>query len=172
MGLAHLTRGDILPAVHLVAECPVKKAEDKICVAARLDALPALSEFVTTRAAAGGLSKELLAKVELVVEEIFTNQVRHAYRGQGGDVEVECSQTDPGAFCVRFTDWGPPFDPRQYPPPDTKLPLDQREPGGLGLHLVRNMASAFDYRREGDRNVVTVCFGRPAGTGKAQTCCK
>lgn len=123
-----------------------------------------------TRAAACGMPKEAFSRIELAVEEIFTNQVRYAYKGQGGDVEVECAEGENGEFCIRFTDWGPPFDPREQPPPNMTVPLEKREPGGLGLHLVRKVADGFDYRRERDRNVVTVRFRPHAPKREDQTC--
>jgi sigma-B regulation protein RsbU (phosphoserine phosphatase) len=136
---------------------------DKTRVEAKIEELRALTAFVSERATAHGMSKEELSRVELVVEEIFTNQVRYAYKGEGGDVEVACGEGDGGTFCVRFIDWGPPFDPCEQPPPDTSIPLEDRKPGGLGLHLARKMSSGFDYHREDDRNVLTVCFGRRNG---------
>ncbi|HSR11121.1 MAG TPA: ATP-binding protein, partial [Thermodesulfobacteriota bacterium] len=51
---------------------------------------------------------------------------------------------------------GAPFDPTSIPPPDVRLPLSRRAPGGLGFFLVRNMVNEIRYRRDGDRNVLTL----------------
>ena len=53
-------------------------------------------------------------------------------------------------------DDGVPFDPRDAPLPDLDASLDERQAGGLGMHLVRSTMDGIDYRREGGRNVLTV----------------
>ena len=53
-------------------------------------------------------------------------------------------------------DDGAAFDPREAPLPDLDAPLDQRQAGGLGMHLVRATMDAVEYRREDGRNVPAV----------------
>jgi serine/threonine-protein kinase RsbW len=38
------------------------------------------------------------------------------------------------------------FDVTRAPDVDVGRPIDQREPGGLGLHLIRRMADSVEYR--------------------------
>jgi len=40
--------------------------------------------------------------------------------------------------------------------PDTKLSLDDRKIGGLGIHLVRHMMSKVSYQRRVGKNVITM----------------
>ena len=40
--------------------------------------------------------------------------------------------------------------------PDVKASLEERSVGGLGIFMVKKMAKSVAYRREGDRNVLTV----------------
>lgn len=131
---------------------------------ARAKSLDAFRTFAADALRQSGLEPSALGRVELVLEELLTNIFRHAYGGGPGDVELACS-ADGGAFCLKLTDWGPPFNPLTQPAPDTSAPLDSRPIGGLGIHLVRHASDSLDYRREGDRNVVTVCVRppRPAG---------
>ena len=53
-------------------------------------------------------------------------------------------------------DGGKPFNPLDVKPPDLYAPLEDRELGGLGIHLVRSLMDQVTYRREGDQNVLTV----------------
>jgi len=39
---------------------------------------------------------------------------------------------------------------------DTSLPLEERPIGGLGIHLIRNLATELAYERKENRNVF--CF--------------
>ena len=57
-------------------------------------------------------------------------------------------------LCVE--DSGPPFNPLQAPPPDLTLPMTERQPGGLGIHLVKQMMDRLDYGRAGAKNRLTL----------------
>jgi len=48
-----------------------------------------------------------------------------------------------------------PFDPLAQPPADVSRPIEHRPVGGLGIHLLRELSEALDYRRDGGRNVLT-----------------
>jgi anti-sigma regulatory factor (Ser/Thr protein kinase) len=125
---------------------------------AELDSLERFSTYVTTKASENGLDARQLPKIELVVEEVFTNLVNHAYKGRGGEAEVACFPRQDGCFCLQLTDWGPAFDPLQQAAPDTSAPVEERRIGGLGIHLVKKMADHLEYRREDGKNILTVCF--------------
>ena len=100
------------------------------------------------------LTPEAVYGVELVLEEVLSNVAKYAYApGSRGFVELDVENWE-GTVLLRFADSGPPFDPLSVPPPP---PILSRErPGGLGISLVRSIASAVRYRREGDRNVLEV----------------
>jgi len=50
--------------------------------------------------------------------------------------------TDP----IELRDHAPGFDPTRVPPPDLTQPLEEREPGGLGVFLTRHMVDEMRYR--------------------------
>lgn len=98
--------------------------------------------------------------VDLAVEEMVTNVIRHAYEGSGGTVDVAV-HLDDGLLRVCLADRGKPFDPTtDAPAPDFDSPLSERRVGGLGVALVRSLARELRYRREGDRNIVEVLIDR------------
>jgi anti-sigma regulatory factor (Ser/Thr protein kinase) len=82
--------------------------------------------------------------VELAFEEVAVNIVRHAH--PSGDIEVAVAFED-GVTVLTFEDNGPPFDPRRFPPPPVAESLEEARVGGLGLVLVRQIASRLDYER-------------------------
>ncbi len=57
---------------------------------------------------------------------------------------------------MSITDDGIPFNPFGVETPDTKLSLEEREIGGLGIHLVRKVMDKVSYQRRIDKNVVTL----------------
>ncbi len=125
---------------------------------ARIESLEPFREFVDR--AAGEAMRGRFAQIELVLEEVLTNLVRHAYKGGDGEAEVGCETQPDGAFRLRFTDWGPPFNPLEQSAPDVNAGLEDRQIGGLGIHLVRHAADEVSYRREGGTNVLTVLFAK------------
>ena len=120
--------------------------------------------WALAEAVGAGLPEERGFDLELSVEEVVVNVCLYAYGGREGDVLLRVGRSGDGLL-VEVEDGGPSFDPRSVPPPDLSAPLEQRAIGGLGLHLVRNFTDGFDWRREGERNVVTLVFAdrRPAG---------
>jgi anti-sigma regulatory factor (Ser/Thr protein kinase) len=102
----------------------------------------------------GSASPASIHDVQLVLEELTTNVIRHATPIDAPlslDVEVEL---EPHAVRVKVEDDGDPFDPttvREIPAP--RGPVDFR-PGGYGLRIVRRTAVDLRYQRVNDRNVL------------------
>lgn len=103
-----------------------------------------------------GLPRTLVHDLALVLDEVLANVVKHGYRGDpagwiGLRVEREGS-----ALRLEVRDRAPEFDPRQAPPPDFSVPLDERPIGGLGVHLVQTLVDEVSYLRVGDENHLTL----------------
>ena len=83
------------------------------------------------------------------------NLCAHAYAGRDGEIEVAVRKGD-GKLLIEIIDEGPPFDLTASAEPDLTLPLADREPGGLGLVLIRRMVDEVRHSRDGGRNIVTL----------------
>ena len=125
-----------------------------LTVPAKVDALSRCTAFVTAHAVEAGFASARLCEIELVVEEVVTNICRHGYDDQPGHVELRCRRVDGQRLLLEFFDCGRPFDILAQAPPDLAADLDQREPGGLGVPLIRAMADEVSYSREGNRNIL------------------
>ena len=55
---------------------------------------------------------------------------------------------------MEFEDRGREFNPLEIGEPDLDSPIEDRQLGGLGIHLVKKMVDEAKYRREGDRNIL------------------
>jgi serine/threonine-protein kinase RsbW len=131
---------------------------DTLNLPARLDSLAAFHGFVLERAKQAGASQELLDDIKLWLEEILTNIFFYAYPDQEGQVEVSFSAQSGGGLRIEITDWGLFFDPLTFDTPDLKRDFSEREFGGMGIHLARNLAHQMVYERTPDANHVTVFF--------------
>lgn len=92
----------------------------------------------------------------IAFDDLLNNIVSYAYNGSPDlmiDVRI---QVGPEFLEAALFDDGPMFDPFSMDAPDTEADLEDREIGGLGVHLVRSMMDEVGYRRVHDRNVVTI----------------
>lgn len=110
----------------------------------------------------------LLPPVDLAVEELFTNMVKYATAADPGtEVRIDMATVD-GGVEVTLTDFGvEPFDVTLAPDADIGLPIGERKPGGLGLHLTRRLVDAWSYEYKKETRESRVTFrktlaGRPA----------
>ncbi len=121
------------------------------------DALQALFDFTAGFFARHRVDPALLPTVDLAVEEFFTNMVKYSLGG-GAEVRVDIA-TIPGGVEVTLTDYDvEPFDVTAAPAVDVDVPVEQRRPGGLGLHLVRRMLDRIDYDYSPDIRVSRITF--------------
>ncbi|HNV47057.1 MAG TPA: ATP-binding protein [Spirochaetota bacterium] len=105
-----------------------------------------------------GVSRERALRIELALEELLVNIVSYAYPADGpGDFEILIAPSA-DAITLTVTDWGRPFNPLEADPPRTGDGIDDREPGGLGIHLVRELARSVRYERAGDANRIAFTF--------------
>src|SRR5438132_54111 len=103
-----------------------------------------------------GLAPRLVHDLNLALEEILTNIISYGYTdNREHEIKVRLS-VQPGEVKAEVEDDGQPFDPLAAPEPDAAKPLEERTIGGLGIHLVRKLMDGLEYKRQGDRNLLTV----------------
>ncbi len=129
-------------------------------MAATLENLRKVSEFVRVIGQQLRLSEDILLDIILAVEEASVNIVRHAYRpGQAGDLLLRVETTD-DILRITITDWGLPFDPESVTPFDVDAPVEMRAKGGTGLQLIHSLMN--DVVRKiapvpGEPNILVLC---------------
>jgi len=121
-----------------------------------LDALGPVLDWVDQFTVAERLSDGISQNLMLVVEELFTNQVRHQ---QGSELPIELSLARSNGTEIEFVLTDPEatfFDPENAPRPALDVPIEERPYGGLGVHFVKTLASLFEYRFDDGVAVTTV----------------
>ena len=122
--------------------------------ARRIDSLDDIFEFLTQAGSSMGVPTAVWFSVNLVVEELFTNMVKHDREGSK-DISLRINRE---GNCVKLalSDFDvDDFDITRVPEVDTSAPLAERRPGGLGIHLVRRMTDDLSYHYENRRRTVT-----------------
>jgi serine/threonine-protein kinase RsbW len=135
----------------------------------RFEALDALFAF-TAEVAAEGLPSGVHQTVDLALEELFTNIVKYG-RGQA-PVSVTLTRVPGGLEVVLDDPDAEDFDVTRAPDADTSLPLELRQPGGLGLHLIRRMLDSIEYQYVAERRHSRIRFRKtsPQGSGGLNAC--
>lgn len=106
--------------------------------------------------------EDVRADVRLVLEELMVNMAQHG-RSEAGEGTIGLRLTvEEGGVLVELHHDGEPFDPLQFDAPRLTGDIaDREEIGGLGIHLVRAMASELNYTHDEYGNHVQLRF---AGT--------
>ena len=125
-------------------------------VARNLEALPEVMQLVETFFNTTAADPSVRYPVELALEEIFTNVVRHNSRGSGA-IRIDLGIVR-GEVVISVTDFDAPrFDPvGDAPLVDAARPLTDRQPGGLGLHLVQKMMDRIEYSHTNRKGTITL----------------
>lgn len=117
--------------------------------------LPDIFRFARDFATEKGVEAGSGYAVDLVLEELFTNLVRHNRDGRH-DIEIELERGD-GTLLLTLRDFDvAPFDPTLVPAPDLSRPLADQSKGGRGIHLVRQLARDFRYGHRDGVSAITV----------------
>jgi serine/threonine-protein kinase RsbW len=99
---------------------------------------------------------QALYQAQLAAEEIGTNIIKYGYDDQLEHRITLRVQSLADCFRLRILDDGHPFDARQVPEPDLEQNLEDRQPGGLGISLVRRLARRMDYERRNGINTLMI----------------
>jgi anti-sigma regulatory factor (Ser/Thr protein kinase) len=132
-----------------------------------LSELERVSQRLKDFAAQQGLDPQVLRDLDLALEEVLANIISYGYADEGEHRIAVSLEVRSGEIRVEVDDDARPFNPLEAPEVDTTTPPDERPVGGLGIHLVRQLMDGLEYRRQGDRNHLTMrkATGMPGQRG-------
>ena len=118
--------------------------------------LERVSTAIKAIAADEDWSSDILFRVDLVMDELVVNIMDYGYDDADHEIDITFT-SEPDSVSIEITDEGRSFDPlNDAPEPDLTSPIEERRVGGLGVYLARTMMDELVYRREGDRNYLTL----------------
>lgn len=109
-----------------------------------------LAGFVEETLEQGGVPPAVIAKMNIAADEVFSNICRYSHATRM-HVSAEAAG---GTVYLRFADDGVPYDPTGEREVDVSSGLEDREPGGLGIFLVRKFMDEVSYTYLGGQNIL------------------
>jgi serine/threonine-protein kinase RsbW len=101
-------------------------------------------------------SHKVMYLVPLAIEEIVTNCIQYGYDDADEHmIDIALSVADQ-KLTMTFVDDGHAFDPLAQARPDMSRPPEERQIGGLGIHLLRTMTDEMLYQRCDGTNRLTL----------------
>ncbi len=118
---------------------------------------PVLIDFINAELEAAGCSAANKARIDVAVDEIFSNIAAYAYAPGAGKVTVQVETIgNPPAVRIMFIDTGNPFDPLEEKEPDITVPAESRSLGGLGIFLVKKTMDDIRYKYRDGKNILSI----------------
>ncbi len=141
--------------------CTAPRAERehiRITITNQLSEIDRVNDSFNEFAERCDIPMNLSLRINMVFDELLTNIISYAY-GEGNEeartieIELACAES---RLAISIIDDGVPFNPFTREDPDISLSLEEREVGGLGIHLVKNAVDKELYQRRHNRNIVTL----------------
>jgi anti-sigma regulatory factor (Ser/Thr protein kinase) len=102
------------------------------------------------------ISADVSFLVSLAIEELVTNCIKYGYDDSGEHtIRITLSRADQ-SLTMLVVDDGHAFDPLAAVPPDLSAEIQDRPIGGLGIHMLRELADNIEYERRDNTNRVTL----------------
>ena len=118
--------------------------------------LTRVNQFIEEIGEELGLDMELQMNLNLVMEEMVSNVIFYAYpEGKTADIEL-VAESDGKELTFVLSDRGKEFDPtmKEDANPDIN-PID-RDLGGMGIFIVKNIMNEVTYQRLEGKNLLTM----------------
>lgn len=130
------------------------KTSTSIIVNPNISNVDVVLEFIENNLEKISVSKSLTSKVLITIDEIYSNFKKYA---NASKVEI-CFGLDEDKLRLIFKNNGEMFNFTKNDDPDITSKLEDRNIGGLGIYMVKKLASSCEYKYINNENVITVIF--------------
>lgn len=122
----------------------------------QISELERVNQFVEEIGDELGLGMELQMNLNLVMEEMVSNVIFYAYP-QGTEAEIELvAESDGKEVTFVLSDSGKEFDPTMKESVNTDINPAERDIGGMGIFIVKNIMNKVSYQRLEGKNLLTM----------------
>lgn len=129
----------------------------ELTIDATIENIAAVTAFVDEQLEQLDCPMKIQMQVDVAIDELFGNIAHYAYHPDIGaaTVRVEVSE-NPLAVVITFIDNGVPYDPLAKEDPDITLSARERQPGGLGIYMVKKIMDDIVYEYKDGQNILKI----------------
>ena len=120
-----------------------------------INALDEIFEWIGAFLTAQQIDPAAAYAINLAIEELFTNMVKYS-AGSADDVLIAIDRNGKDLVVTMIDSGSKRFDVTKSAEVDVTQGLEDRQPGGLGLHLVKKMVDSLDYEYVNQQNKITL----------------
>ena len=120
-----------------------------------LTALDDVFQFVHECMAYYNIAEHIGFSIKFIIEELFTNMVKYS-KPSKSEIIVKIERDNGSCLIMMSEEDVDMFDMTRIPDVDVNKPIEDRQPGGLGLFLIRKMVERFDYNYLNRRSQITI----------------
>ena len=130
---------------------------EEIIVDAVVEKLTSVTDFVNDRLSKYGFEGKVLHKIDIAVDELFSNIARYSYGDKGGKVTIKVDYDEiEHKASITFIDEGIEYNPLEQPEPDLTSVEDDDTIGGLGIFITKNIMDDIKYEYSDGRNILII----------------
>jgi anti-sigma regulatory factor (Ser/Thr protein kinase) len=130
--------------------------EKSIVLANEISEVSKLNDFIEEIGREFAIAPDVLFDLNLVLEEAVVNVINYAYPKEEHEFIYLSASMHEGSIVLVLTDTGKAFDPTAAPEADITLSADERQIGGLGIFLIRQIMNEVKYERIDGKNILTL----------------
>jgi serine/threonine-protein kinase RsbW len=127
----------------------------KMEVRADLENLSLIADFISINTRKLGLHDKGIFQLQLAAEEVASNIILHGYTHKTGPIHLTIWEEN-DKIILMIEDRAEPFNPLNAAKPDLNAPLEDRSPGGLGIHFLKTLTDYVHYEFIDGKNRLTV----------------
>ena len=130
--------------------------EKSIVLANEISEIGRLADFIDDIGNEFSLAPDVRFNLNLVLEEAVANIINYAYPKDEHESIYLSARMHEDSIVLVLTDTGKEFDPTMAPEVDVTLSAEERQIGGLGIFLIRQIMNEVRYERIDGKNVLTL----------------
>lgn len=128
--------------------------EKSIILTNEISEISRLNEFIEEVGNDFSLPLDVVFNLNLVLEEAVVNIINYAYPKEDHEKIFLSAKLENESIILVLTDTGKEFDPTMAPEADITLSAEERQIGGLGIFLIRQIMNEVKYERIEGKNVL------------------
>jgi serine/threonine-protein kinase RsbW len=141
---------------------------ERLTLESKLSEIARVPPWLESLAAQDAIPSRIQFAMDLCLEEVLSNIIRHGYGGESShEIVIRYQAQHNGFFTIVVEDDAPRFNPLTVPNPPVPRSLEDVSGGGQGIHLLKQSADAIEYEPMQSGNRLIISFIAPGSSRAA-----